>query len=75
MLRIYRNTLDRFATRKKYIRGYNAWFMIKTLSNEIMKRSSLRNKYLKSRSEEDRQRFCVSLLRNTKRSLKNVTNN
>ena len=39
-----------------------------------MKRSNLRNKYLKSRSEEDRQRFvkqrnlCVSLLRKTKKS-------
>ena len=39
-----------------------------------MKRSNLRNKYLKSRSEEDKQRFrkqrnlCVSLLRKTKRS-------
>ena len=48
--------------------------MNKTLSKEIMKRSNLRNKYLKSRSEEDRQRFrkqrnlCVSLLRKTKRS-------
>ena len=31
--------------------------MNKTLSKEIMKRSNLRNKYLKSRSEEDRQRF------------------
>ena len=48
--------------------------MNKTLSKEIMKRSNLRNKYLKSRNEEDRQRFvkqrnlCVSLLRKTKRS-------
>ena len=39
-----------------------------------MKRSNLKNKYLKSRSEEDRQRFvkqrnlCVSLLRKTKKS-------
>ena len=39
-----------------------------------MKRSNLRNEYLKSRSEEDRQRFrkqrnlCASLLRKTKRS-------
>ena len=39
-----------------------------------MKRSNLRNKYLKSTSEEGRQRFvkqrnlCVSLLRKTKRS-------
>ena len=48
--------------------------MNKTLSKEIMKRSNLRNKYLKSTSEEDKQRFrkqrnlCVSLLRKTKRS-------
>ena len=48
--------------------------MNKTLSKEIMKRSNLRNKYLKSRSEEDRQRFrkqrnlCASLLRKTKKS-------
>ena len=39
-----------------------------------MKRSNLRKKYLKSRSEEDRQRFrkqrnlCISLLRKAKRS-------
>ena len=60
--------------KKKYIRGNNALFMNKTLSKEIMKRSNLRNKYLKSRSEEDRPRFrkqrdlLVSLLRKTKRS-------
>ena len=48
--------------------------MNKTLSKEIMKRSNLRNRYLKSRSEEDRQGFrkqknlCASLLRKTKRS-------
>ena len=48
--------------------------MNETLRKEIMKRSNLRNKYLKNRSEEDRQRFrkqrnlCVSLLRKTKRS-------
>ena len=43
-----------------------------------MKRSNLRNKYLKSSREEDSQRFgkqtnlCVSLLRNTKRSYSNL---
>ena len=48
--------------------------MNKTSSKENMKRSNLRNKYLKSRSEEGRKRFvkqvnlCVSLLRKTKRS-------
>ena len=31
--------------------------MNKTLGKEIMKRSNLRNKYLKSKIEEDRQRF------------------
>ena len=42
--------------------------MNKTLSKEIMKRSNLRNKYLKSRSEEDGKRsakqinLCVYLL-------------
>ena len=48
--------------------------MNETLGKEIMKRLNLRNKYLKNRSEEDRQRFrkqrnlCVSLLRKTIRS-------
>ena len=38
-LRICRNTLDRFAPRKKeYIRVNNTPFMNKTLSKEIMKR-------------------------------------
>ena len=80
-LRIYRNTLDRFAPcNKKYIRGNNAPFMNKTLSKEIMKGSNLRNKYLKSRSEEYRQRFrkqinlCISLLRKTKRSYQSNLN-
>ena len=50
-LRTCRNTLDMFAPRKKrYIRGRNTPFMNKTLSNEIMKRSNLRNKHLKRRS-------------------------
>ena len=48
--------------------------MNETLSKEIMKRSNLRNTYLKSSGDEDRQRFrkqrnlCVSLFRKTKRS-------
>ena len=72
-LRICRNTWDTFALRnKKYIRGNNALFMNKTFSKEIIKRSNLRNKHLKGRSEEDRQRFvkprnlCVFLLIKTK---------
>ena len=45
--------------------------MNKTLSKEIMKTSNLRNKYLKSINEKDKeykQRYsCESLLRKTKR--------
>lgn len=45
----------------------DAEFMSKTLSNEITNGSKLRNKYLKSTCEEDRQRYknesnlCVAL--------------
>ena len=62
-------------------------FMTKQLSKEIVKRSRLRNNFLRNRTEEnevlyDRQRnYCVSLLRKSKRgyyenlSIKNVTDN
>ena len=40
-----------------YIRGNDAPFMNKNLSKEIMKRSNLRNKYLKSRNEDHRQSY------------------
>ena len=47
-LRICRNTLHKFAPCKKKVhRGNNAPSMNKNLSKEIMKRSNLRNKYLK----------------------------
>ena len=60
---ICRNTLDKLASRKKrYIRGNNIRvnhtpFMKKTLSKEIIKWLYLKNKYLKSRSEEHQQRW------------------
>ena len=47
-------------------------FMANELSENIMKRSWLRNKYFKSNSEENRKvytrqrNYCVSLLRKTK---------
>ena len=62
-------------------------FMTKQLSKEIMKRSRLRNTFLRNRTEENkilynRQRnYCVSLLRKSKRgyyenlNIKNVTDN
>ena len=62
-------------------------FMTKQLSKEIMKRSRLRNNFLRNRTEENeilcnRQRnYCVSLLRKSKRgyyenlNIKNLTKN
>ena len=41
--------------KKKYIRGNNSPFMNRILSKEIMKRSRLRNKFLKSKSEADKK--------------------
>ena len=59
--------------KKKYIRANEAPFMTKNLYKEIMKRSRLRNKYLKSKSLTDRKNyniqrnFCKKLLRTTKK--------
>ena len=56
-------TLDKFAPppQKKYSRGNNMSFMNKSLCRAHMKRTRLRNCYLKKR--------CVSLLRKTKKIL------
>ena len=40
--------------KKKYARGNQMPFMTKSLSKEIMTRSTLRNKYLKHKTEENR---------------------
>ena len=73
-LEICVNTLDIFAPRKKkYLRGNNMPFMNKNLINAHRKRTGLRNKFLKNRTESnrvsyDKQRnFCVSLLRKAKK--------
>ena len=54
--------------KKKYIRGNNSPFMNRILSKEIMKRSRLRNKLLKSKHEADmknhvkqKKLLCVSI--------------
>ena len=67
------DTLNLFAPiKKKYTRGNQMPFMTKDLSKEMMTRSSLRNKYLKDKTEENRLLYtqqrnkCVSLLRKTK---------
>ena len=80
--------LNQHAPQKlKYVRGNQTPFMTKQLSKEIMKRSRLRNNFLRNRTEEnkilyDRQRnYCASLLRKSKRrhyenlNIKNVTDN
>ena len=68
-------TLDKYAPRKeKHVRGNQMPFMTKDLSKNIMKRSQLRNKYLKNNNEEHRKlyakqrNYCVSLLRKTKKA-------
>ena len=59
--------------KKKYVRSNQSHFMNKTLSEAIMLRTKLRNKFLKNRSNENKtnyvkqQNHCVSLLRKTKR--------
>ena len=72
---------------KKYIRENQSPFMNKTLSKEIMKRTKLRNNFLKNKTEENRNKytkqrnFCVSLLRKIKQNYfnslneKNITDN
>ena len=69
------------------MRDYQRPFMNKHISNEIMKRSKLRNKILKTRNNTDKfnynkqRNFCVSLIRKEKSkyvanlNIKDVTGN
>ena len=66
---ILNNILDKHAPRKqKTIRGNSSPFMNKTLSKAFMTRARLRNKYNRTKSEEDRiayskfKNFCTNLL-------------
>ena len=68
-------TLDKYPPGKvKHARGNQMPFMTKNLSKNIMKRSRLRNKYLKNNNEENRKlhakqrNYCVSLLRKTRKA-------
>ena len=74
-LNICNEVIKRHAPLKqKSIRGNQAPFMNKELSRANMKRSMLRNKFLREKSEENRvayckqRNYCVSLLRKTKKS-------
>ena len=60
--------------KRKYVRTNEASFMTKDLHKAIMKRSKLRNKFLKSRNLSDRKNYTSQrtlfkkLLKNTKRN-------
>ena len=75
------STLDQHEPRKqKYARGNHMPFINKNLSKEIMKRTKLRNKFLKERTDESKKRYasqrnyCVSLLKMTKKDYYNSFN-
>ena len=70
--------LDRHAPiKKKFVRGNNAPFMNKTLSQAFKHRSKLKNRYNKAPTEENHRAFkfqrnyCVSLLRREKKKYYN----
>ena len=54
--------------KRRYIRANEAPFMTKKLYNTIMKRSKLRNKFLKSKPVYIATQFCEKLLSNIKRT-------
>ena len=67
------SVLNKYAPVKyKYIRANNSSYMTKSLKKEIMLCSRLRNKFLKTKTEESKQLYnkqrnlCVTLLRKAK---------
>ena len=72
---VFLSVLNKHAPIKyKYIRANNSSYMTKSLRKEIMLRSRLRNKFLKTKTEESKQLYnkqrnlCVTLLRKAKRN-------
>ena len=68
------DTLNSFAPIKnKFVRANQMPFITKKLSREIMKRSRLRNNFLRKKTEETRKLYvkqrnkCVSLLKKAKK--------
>ena len=59
--------------KQKYIREKKSPFLNKTISREIMKRTRMRNNFLRERTEANRRaynirrNYCVSLIQKTKR--------
>ena len=82
------NIFNKYAPiKKKYVRANEAPFVTKELHKAIMKRSRLRNKFLKDRTENNQKNFklqrnfCKKLLRTTKKlyysnlDIKKITDN
>ena len=74
----FMNILNRHAPmKKKFVRGNNAPFMNKILSQAFMHRSKLKNKYNKYPTDQNKKNynqqrnFCVSLLKREKRKYYN----
>ena len=68
-------TLNKHAPKKtKYVRGNHAPFMNREILRAIMKRTRLRNKFIKAKTAENKfaynkqRNYCVSLLRKSKKS-------
>ena len=79
---IFLSILDKYAPKKqKFIRANNSKFITKNLRKAIMKRSKLRNRYLRERTNEakslyNKQRnLCVSILSKNKREFFGNLNN
>ena len=73
--KITKRVLDRHAPcKKKYVRANDGPFMTKELRKAIMKRSRLKNKFNKCKTNENwiafkkQRNFCVKLLRQSKKS-------
>ena len=73
-LNIFIKTLNKHAPMKqKYLRANQGRFMTKDLHKAIMKRSRLRNKFLRDRTDISREEYkkqrnlCVSLLKKAKK--------
>ena len=75
---VYMKVLNLHAPmKKKFVRGNNAPFMNKTLSQAFMHRSKLKNKFNKNPTEENKnsykkqRNYCVSLLKKEKKKYYN----
>ena len=85
---VLNEAIQKYASiKQRYVRANQAPFINETIDKEIMKRSRLRNKFLKTKSDIDRKAYnkqrdlCVSLIRREKKnffdniSIRDITDN